>query len=93
MTSFAVHPGAIATDIYRSVPSPIPPLALRRMVSPELGARGPLGLATAAQVDAPNGAYFARSEPREPSPLARDTKLAREFWERSAGWVGFAPNR
>ena len=39
VTSYALHPGVIASDIWRRVPWPVRPLMTRRMQTPEQGAR------------------------------------------------------
>ena len=46
VTTYALHPGVIASDIWRSVPWPVRPLMKRRMRTPEQGAQTTLYCAT-----------------------------------------------
>ena len=46
ITTYAVHPGVVASDIWRRVPWPVRPLMTRRMASTEEGARTPVYCAT-----------------------------------------------
>ena len=88
VTTYALHPGVVASDIWRSVPWPIRPLMKLRMVSNEEGARTTLLCATAPSLASHSGRYYDRCRERSPSPLALDDELARELWERSSEWVG-----
>jgi retinol dehydrogenase 12 len=88
---YAVHPGMVATDIWRRVPQPARWLMTRRMVEPEVGAETVLHCATAPDAAGRSGTYWADLEVCEPSEPARDDALARELWERSEEWAsGFA---
>lgn len=80
-----VHPGVVATDIWRRIPWPIRPLVTRRMITPEQGAVAVIAAAVDAGVQ--SGGYYSRRELREPSRAARDDALAAELWERSENWV------
>jgi retinol dehydrogenase 12 len=86
----SVHPGRIATDIFRRVPRPLLALTkvVRPMITPEQGAATTLHCATAKADEIPHGAYFAKCQVTETSKLAQDADLARELWDRSAAWVG-----
>jgi retinol dehydrogenase 12 len=85
----SLHPGRIATDIFRRMPRPLLALTkiVRPMITPEQGAATTLHCATAADDAIPHGAYFSKCEVAETSKLAQDPDLARELWERSAEWV------
>jgi NAD(P)-dependent dehydrogenase (short-subunit alcohol dehydrogenase family) len=87
VTSYALHPGVIASDIWRSVPWPIRPLIKLRMASPEQGAQTPVYCATAPQLAAESGHYYENCRRKQPSRVA-SAELAGELWERSAEWVG-----
>ncbi len=81
----AVHPGTIASDIWREVPWPVRPLAKRFMGTPEAGAEATLRCATGA-LDVPRGSYVDVDQPAEPSPLVTP-KLAADLWRRSEAWT------
>ena len=86
ITTYALHPGVVASDIWRRVPWPIRPLIKRRMISPEEGARTSLYCATSGSVAAASGRFYDNSREREPSQVATPD-LARVLWEHSQTWV------
>lgn len=88
VTTYAVHPGVIASDIWRRVPWPIRPLATAFMKSPEEGARPSLYLATSPEVADHSGRYYEGERERKPSRSARDPELARALWEESEAFCG-----
>ncbi len=56
--------------------------------SAQHGARTQLFLATAPDVASVTGAYFVKSKPAQPSPLARDQDAAARLWQQSAASCG-----
>lgn len=84
LTSVSVHPGLVASDIWRPIPALLRPLVTRSMASPTEGMATTIMCATAPTLR--NG-YYADSVRTEPSSLARDPAVAQELWERSEGWV------
>jgi retinol dehydrogenase-12 len=89
VTTYALHPGIVATEVWRRFPRPITWIAKRFMISPEEGARTSIHCATAPELSEQSGLYYDRCETREVSELARDRALARELWEKSEAWVGY----
>jgi retinol dehydrogenase-12 len=85
VTSAALHPGVVASDIWRRVPWPVRPLLTRRMLSVEEGAATSVYCATAPELAATSGRYYERCREREPSRVATPD-LGRELWERSLAW-------
>lgn len=84
----SLHPGRIASDIWRRVPQPFRRVLpwLLRMGSVEEGGHT---LAHAASVSLADGAlYLDKLAPRTPSKLAADPDLARKLWEFSEEAVG-----
>ncbi|HLI36410.1 MAG TPA: SDR family oxidoreductase [Streptosporangiaceae bacterium] len=86
VTTYALHPGVVASDIWRRVPWPVRPIIMRRMLSTERGARTSLYCATAPEVAQASGRYYDDCRERVPSPLATG-ELARLLWERSEAWT------
>ncbi len=86
VTTYSLHPGSVATDVWRSIPWPIRPLIKRRMISAQEGARTSLYCATSAEVGAQSGLYYDDCAVTGPSPLVTP-ELAAELWQRSAEWV------
>jgi dehydrogenase/reductase SDR family protein 13 len=87
VTTYALHPGTIASDIWRRVPWPIRPLMTRRMDAPERGARTSLYCATSPEVADQTGRYYDDCRPKEPGAAVTET-LAAELWRRSSEWTG-----
>jgi NAD(P)-dependent dehydrogenase (short-subunit alcohol dehydrogenase family) len=87
VTTYSLHPGVIASDIWRSVPWPIRPLMKLRMRSPDDGAKTTLYCATSPEVADETGLYYEDASRKESGPAATP-KLASELWDRTAGWVG-----
>lgn len=89
VTAYAVHPGVVATDVWRRIPRPLRWVATRFMLSPEKGAQATLVAATAPELAEQSGRYYTTGgKEKRPSRLARDAELARELWTRSAEWTG-----
>jgi retinol dehydrogenase-12 len=86
VTTYSLHPGVIASDIWRRIPWPARAVMKRRMASPEQGARTSLYCATAPELADQTGRYYDECAPRQPSAAVTAT-LAGELWERSAEWV------
>ena len=87
ISSFAVHPGLVDTEIWRKLPFFLRPiLKLKGMLTPEEGARNVLHCAFVASVTH-SGKYFSRLTPSSPSTLATNQKLAIKLWEQSESWM------
>ena len=86
VTTYSLHPGTVATDIWRKVPWPVRILMKRRMDSPEDGARTSLYCATAPELADRSGRYYDSCEERTPSEIVTP-QLGVELWERSVEWV------
>jgi dehydrogenase/reductase SDR family protein 13 len=90
ITTYSLHPGAIASDVWRRIPWPVRPLIKRRMRSPVEGARTSLYCATSSEVANESGHYYDDCRRKEPSAVATP-QLAAELWVRSIAWVDLAP--
>jgi len=89
VTTYAVHPGVVATDAWRKVPGPVRWIIKKFMVTPEQGAHSSLRTATDPALAAETGHYYdADGSEKRPSRLADDTELAQQLWQRSAEWTG-----
>jgi NAD(P)-dependent dehydrogenase (short-subunit alcohol dehydrogenase family) len=86
--TYALHPGVVASEIWRQIPWPIRPLVTRGMLSNEEGAQTSLYCATSPAVADHSGRYYDACREKEPSAPALDDALARELWEKSVGWTG-----
>ena len=89
VTTYALHPGVIASDVYRRVPWPLRKVMTMFMKSTEDGAKTSLHCATSPEAAAESGLYYDEAKPKKPSSVATP-ELAAELWERSEAWVGAA---
>jgi dehydrogenase/reductase SDR family protein 13 len=90
LTTYSLHPGAVASNIWRAVPQPVQWIMKRFMLSNEEGARTPLHCATAPELRSTSGRYYDRCREVPPNPLANDEALARELWVRTEAAVASA---
>jgi retinol dehydrogenase-12 len=86
ITAYALHPGVVASDIWRRVPWPVRPLLKLRMISPEEGARTSLFCSTSPEVAQASGRFYEKSAEREASAVATP-ELGGALWQRSEAWI------
>ncbi|MBT9556561.1 MAG: SDR family oxidoreductase [Myxococcales bacterium] len=84
---FALHPGVVASDIWRTLPGPLEYIAKLFMISTEEGARTSLHCATSPAVVGQTGLYWDKCKTRYPSRVAQKDDLAAELWRRSEAWL------
>jgi len=82
----SLHPGVIASDVWRRVPWPTRALLTSRMTPVEVGARTSIMCATADEVLPHHGAYYSAGKLDAAAPHATP-ELAAELWQRSEEWV------
>lgn len=82
VTAYSLHPGVVASQIWRRVPWPARQLVTRRMLTIEQGARTSLYCATSPDVAGESGKYYESCREREPSKLVTP-ELAASLWEYS----------
>lgn len=86
----ALHPGAIATGIWRPAPAWARLLIRIVLPGPATGARPVVRLAAAPELAGVTGRYFHRLREATPSVAARNDADARRLWEISEEAVGLA---
>ncbi|MYD00015.1 MAG: SDR family NAD(P)-dependent oxidoreductase [Gammaproteobacteria bacterium] len=90
ITANAVHPGVLATEIWKKT-SLGPRLLLLPftwfMSSPDVGGKAVMNLVEDPSRDDVTGRYFHVLKEQRPSEQAHDESLARELWERSVEWT------
>jgi NAD(P)-dependent dehydrogenase (short-subunit alcohol dehydrogenase family) len=86
VTTYSLHPGVIASDIWRRVPWPARAVMKLRMDSPEHGARTSLYCATSEETARDSGLYYDDCRPNDPAAVATPD-LAAELWRRSSEWT------
>ena len=87
VTVNALHPGHVATDIWKTSFKLIGP-ALKWIIglfalSPEQGADNSIYLASSPDVKGITGKYYVKREPVQSSPISNDEKVAQRLWEIS----------
>jgi NAD(P)-dependent dehydrogenase (short-subunit alcohol dehydrogenase family) len=85
LTAIAVHPGVVATDIWRMIPRPIRKLVTRSMTTPAEG--GQVVVRAVQDRGLRSGTYLTPEGPRQPGPMATDPEQRRLLWDRSQEWV------
>jgi dehydrogenase/reductase SDR family protein 13 len=83
VTTYALHPGGVASNVWRSVPQPLQWLIKLFLVSNEEGAKTQLWCATAPELASETGRYYDKCREVPCSPLANDEALAKELWTRT----------
>jgi NAD(P)-dependent dehydrogenase (short-subunit alcohol dehydrogenase family) len=84
VTTASLHPGVIASDVWRRVPFPVRSIMKLFMKSTTDGARTSVHCATTP--DLANGAFYTNEREKAPSKVATPD-LAAELWRRSEAWV------
>ena len=99
VTANALHPGMIRTEIgkdgdLRGIAGLLWPLLQRLNGRPvEEGARLPVQLATAPELEGVTGKFFTTGRAAEPSALAQDDAAAKRLWGMSERLVFSEPTR
>lgn len=89
ITTYAVHPGVVATDVWRRIPPPFRWLVKRFMLTPEQGARSTIVAATDPALASHNGRYYTvGGKEKEPNKVSLDVELQKRLWDKSAEWTG-----
>jgi retinol dehydrogenase 12 len=84
LKSYSLHPGVVASDVWRAVPWPFRGLIKLFMISNEEGARTTLHCAT--HPDAQSGLFYNKEKPQKASILATE-EAAKDLWKRSEAWT------
>jgi len=90
VTTYSLHPGVVASEIWRRVPWPARQIVTRRMLTIEQGARTSLYCATSAEVGGETGRYYDSCRAATPSKVATP-ELAARLWDYSERWTSPEP--
>ncbi|MCA9545638.1 MAG: SDR family oxidoreductase [Myxococcales bacterium] len=85
---YSLHPGVVASDIWRKVPQPFRWLMTRSMVTVEEGAQTQIHCATAPECSDQHGLYYVDSAPFRVAKLAEDDGNGEALWNDTADWIG-----
>jgi len=87
VTTYSLHPGVVATDVWREVPRPIARLIKLFMKSEEDGAATTLHCALDAQAGKESGLYYENERVKMPSRVAQDAAAAQRLWSETERWL------
>lgn len=89
ITTYAVHPGVVATDVWRRIPPPFRWLVKRFMLTPEQGAQSTIVAATDPALASHSGRYYTvGGKEKDPNKVSLDVDLQKTLWNKSAEWTG-----
>ena len=87
VATYSLHPGVVASDVWRELPQPFRALAKLFMISVEEGAATTIYCATSPDVAEQSGLYYDKCSVKNPSSVGQDRALAAELWKRSDAWA------
>ncbi len=97
VTTYALHPGLVASNGWRELPRPIAWFVKLFMISCEEGAKTQVYCATDPSLATVTGRYYVRSKEQQPNRLADDEALAKELFawadQMIAEKLGLPPQR
>ncbi|HST19974.1 MAG TPA: SDR family oxidoreductase [Blastocatellia bacterium] len=88
VTANCLHPGAVATSIFRALPKFVEAIIKLVTLSPEKGAETSIYLASSPDVDGVTGKYFVKKTETRSSPESYNEDTARKLWTVSAQLTG-----
>ncbi|HKZ21215.1 MAG TPA: SDR family NAD(P)-dependent oxidoreductase [Acidimicrobiia bacterium] len=83
--AYSVHPGVVATGLWKPVPQPLRWMMTRRMAPPAVGAISIVRAALDRNLEP--GTYVTPSGIVEPSSVASDARAIAQLWDHSERWV------
>ena len=86
ITTYALHPGVVATEVWRGLPFLLQWVVKKFMLTVEQGAETTVYCATAHQAASESGLYYDTCTVRTESTLVTD-EAAEELWNKSEEWV------
>lgn len=90
VTTYAVHPGVIASDVWRELPRPLQAVAKLFMGTNQEGAEQVLHCALAPELEKSSGRFYHRFKELRVNPLAENDALCEELYRRSGALVAQA---
>jgi retinol dehydrogenase-12 len=83
VTTYALHPGGVATNVWRALPRPVQWGLKLFLIASEKGAETQIYCATAPELAGVSGRYWEKCREVPCNPLADDPALAAELWART----------
>lgn len=88
VTANCLHPGPVATGLFRNLPKPIEALIKLVTISPDKGAETSVYVASSPEVEGVTGKYFAKKRERKTSKESYNEEAAHRLWEVSEKMMG-----
>lgn len=82
-----VHPGLVASEIWRDLPLPMRKMFAGKGQTTEDGARTPIWAATSPDLEGASGGYYGNLAEKRISELAADADLTDLLWESTEQWL------
>jgi dehydrogenase/reductase SDR family protein 13 len=83
VTTYSLHPGVVATDVWRSLPGLFQPVVKWFMLTEEQGAMTQLYCATSPELVNETGKYYDDCQEVKYNPLVDDQAAVDELYEKS----------
>jgi len=83
ITVNSLHPGVVATDVFREFPKYVMTILSPFISSPEKGAKATIYLALSDKVTGVTGKYFHKTKQVKTIPLTQDKELSKSIWEKT----------
>jgi len=93
VTVNALHPGAVATNIWKGSMGPssfLGNVSRLFLISPEKGAETPAYLASSPQVEGVTGKYYDHMREKQSSAESYDQAVAKKLWDESERMTGLS---
>ena len=87
VSAYAVHPGVVASDLWRNVLAPFRIIMKLFMISNNKGAMTSIYCATSVRTAFESGNYYDACRSKKPSMVALDSALSADLWMKSEEWV------
>lgn len=87
VNAYSLHPGVVASDVWREVPGIVRTVMKWFMISNEEGAKTSVYCASSADVADESGLYYDECQKKKASTVALNDELAAELWAKSESWV------
>jgi len=88
ITVNCVHPGVVATDVFREYPKWFARLLNIMISKPSEGAKPSILLADSDDLNNTTGKYFYKTTPKETVKIANNTELSKKIWDKTAALTG-----
>ncbi|KAJ3091813.1 hypothetical protein HK102_013337 [Quaeritorhiza haematococci] len=83
VTAFSVHPGVVASEIWRAIPWPLHPLVMAFMRTEEEGAETTMFVATQPTSSLTNGEFYADCAVlQQTNPLFTNDEAVEDLWQK-----------